>query len=101
MFDSGRRHGRVQPVDRSLGAADLRDRLPHPRARGRTRATYQEAYLRAFRSIGDVKGQARFSSWLYRIARSLCREWLRKERAVRVGPAPDDLQAEQARALET
>ena len=60
----------------------------------------QEAFLRAFRAIGGFKGQARFSSWLYRIALNLCRDWIRKERRVRVVPASDDLQAEQARALE-
>lgn len=60
----------------------------------------QEAFLRAFRAIGGFKGQARFSSWLYRIALNLCRDWIRKERRVRVVPASDDLQAEQAHALE-
>ena len=60
----------------------------------------QEAFLRAFRAIGGFKGQARFSSWLYRIALNQCRDWIRKERRVRVVPASDDLQAEQAHALE-
>ena len=60
----------------------------------------QEAFLRAFRAIGGFKGQARFSSWLYRIALNLCRDWIRKERRVRVVPASDDLQQEQAHSLE-
>lgn len=60
----------------------------------------QEAFLRAFRAIGGFKGQARFSSWLYRIALNLCRGWIRKERRARVVATPDDPQAEQARARE-
>src|SRR5690242_21911501 len=30
----------------------------------------QETFLRAFRALKGFKGQAKFSSWLYRIARS-------------------------------
>ena len=49
----------------------------------------QETFLRAFRSIKGFKGQSKFSSWLYRIALNLCRDWIRRER--RSGkPAPLD-----------
>ena len=44
----------------------------------------QEAFLRAFRGLKGFKGQSKFSSWLYRIALNLCRDWLRRE--LRVGP---------------
>src|SRR5687768_8364962 len=40
----------------------------------------QETFLRAFRALGGFKGQAKFSSWLYRITLNLCRDWIRKER---------------------
>lgn len=40
----------------------------------------QEAFLRAFRGLKGFKGQAKFSSWLYRIAVNVCRDWLRRER---------------------
>ncbi len=40
----------------------------------------QETFLRAFRAIKGFKGQAKFSSWLYRIALNLCRDWMRRER---------------------
>ena len=40
----------------------------------------QEAFLRAFRGLKRFKGQARFSSWLYRIALNLCHDWLRRQR---------------------
>jgi len=40
----------------------------------------QEAFLRAFRSLGGFKGQAKFSSWLYRITVNICRDWIRRQR---------------------
>ena len=41
----------------------------------------QETFLRAFRALDGFKGQSKFSSWLYRIALNLCRDWLRRERS--------------------
>lgn len=49
----------------------------------------QETFLRAFRGIAAFKGQAKFSSWLYRIALNLCRDWIRRERRTPVVQAPD------------
>jgi RNA polymerase sigma-70 factor (ECF subfamily) len=49
----------------------------------------QETFLRAFRSIGGFRGQAKFSSWLYRIALNLCRDWIRRERRAPVVQAPE------------
>ena len=40
----------------------------------------QETFLRAFLALPGFKGQAKFSSWLYRIAVNLCRDWMRRER---------------------
>src|SRR3989442_686319 len=40
----------------------------------------QETFLRAFRALPAFRGQAKFSSWLYRIALNLCRDWIRRER---------------------
>ena len=37
----------------------------------------QEAFLRAFRALPGFKGEAKFSSWLYRITLNLCRDWMR------------------------
>ena len=39
----------------------------------------QESFLHAFRSIKNFKGQAKCSSWLYRIAINLCRDYLRRD----------------------
>jgi RNA polymerase sigma-70 factor (ECF subfamily) len=50
----------------------------------------QETFLRAFRALGGFKGQAKFSSWLYRITLNLCRDWLRRERRAPFVQPPDD-----------
>ena len=49
----------------------------------------QETFLRAFRGLPAFRGQAKFSSWLYRIALNLCRDWMRRERRVPVVQAPE------------
>ena len=51
----------------------------------------QETFLRAFRAIKGFKGQAKFSSWLYRITLNLCRDWIRKERRAPVSQAPEGI----------
>jgi len=49
----------------------------------------QETFLRAFRALSGFKGQAKFSSWLYRITLNLCRDWIRRERRTPVAQAPE------------
>src|SRR5882757_8290311 len=51
----------------------------------------QETFLRAFRALPGFRGQAKFSSWLYRIALNLCRDWIRRERRAPVVQAPEDM----------
>jgi RNA polymerase sigma factor, sigma-70 family len=51
----------------------------------------QETFLRAFRALKGFKGQAKFSSWLYRIALNLCRDWMRRERRSPVAQAPEGM----------
>lgn len=41
----------------------------------------QEAFLKAYRSLGEFRGEAKFSSWLYQITLNLCRDRLRRRRA--------------------
>jgi RNA polymerase sigma-70 factor, ECF subfamily len=61
----------------------------------------QETFLRAFRALPGFRGQAKFSSWLYRIALNLCRDWIRRERRVQVVQAPENLDlVDMAAALE-
>ena len=49
----------------------------------------QETFLRAFRALPRFRGEAKFSSWLYRIALNLCRDWMRRERRQPVVQAPE------------
>ena len=51
----------------------------------------QETFLRAFRALSGFKGQAKFSSWLYRITLNLCRDWIRRERRAPVAQAPEGM----------
>jgi RNA polymerase sigma-70 factor (ECF subfamily) len=51
----------------------------------------QEAFLRAYRALHAFRGQSKFSSWLYRIAINLCRDWMRRERRTPVSQPPEDV----------
>src|SRR5438552_18604590 len=55
------------------------------------RAVCQETFLRAYRALSGFRGQAKFSSWLYRIALNLCRDWMRRERRAPVVQPPEDV----------
>ena len=57
------------------------------------RDVVQDAFLRAYRGLAGFKGEAKFSSWLYRITLNLCRDLQRKERRtplVQVAAGDDD-----------
>ena len=58
----------------------------------------QETFLRAFRALGGFKGDAKFSSWLYRITLNLCRDWIRKDRRTPVVTVPEGVDIEQLMA---
>ena len=49
----------------------------------------QETFLRAFRALPGFKGQAKFSSWLYRIALNLCRDWIRRKKRTPLVEMPE------------
>jgi RNA polymerase sigma-70 factor, ECF subfamily len=60
----------------------------------------QETFLRAFRGLPGFKGEAKFSSWLYRIALNLSRDWIRRQRRAPTvqlpeGADPSEVAAEQ------
>ena len=62
--------------------------------------------MRAYRGLPGFKGQAKFSSWLYRITVNLCRDWSRRERraplvAVPEGVDPTDLADDRASPIES
>ena len=62
------------------------------------RDVVQEAFLRAYRGLRGFKGQAKFSSWLYRIALNLCRDWIRRQRRAPVSQFPEDIDILEAAA---
>jgi len=51
----------------------------------------QDTFLRAYRALPGFKGQAKFSSWIYRIALNLCRDWIRRQRRNPVSQMPEDV----------
>ena len=53
----------------------------------------QETFLRAFRALPGFKGEAKFSSWIYRIALNLCRDWIRRQRRTPTVQMPEDTEA--------
>lgn len=57
-------------VRRLVGAADAED-------------VTQEAFVRAFQHLRSLKDRRRFGPWLFRIARSLCRDRLRRRETER------------------
>ena len=52
----------------------------------------QETFLRAFRALPGFRGQAKFSSWIYRIALNLCRDWIRRQRRTPVVAMPEGVE---------
>lgn len=53
----------------------------------------QEAFIKAYRSIGAFRGDASFSTWLYRITMNACLDMLRKRRGEQELPDDDALAA--------
>jgi len=68
------------------------------RSADEARDAVQETFLRAFRALSGFKGDAKFSSWLYRIALNLCRDWMRKERRAPLVAVPEGVDVEQLAA---
>jgi RNA polymerase sigma-70 factor (ECF subfamily) len=60
----------------------------------------QEAFLRAFRALPGFKGQAKFSSWLYRITLNLCRDWMRRQRRAPFVQVPEGMDVSDLAAAE-
>lgn len=59
----------------------------------------QETFIRAYQRIADFEGNARFSTWLYAVARNLCLDHLKRRRPAEIqeeadaaapGPSPEE-----------
>src|SRR5438270_12259190 len=53
----------------------------------------QQAFLRAYKNIRNFRGEARFSTWLYRIAYNCFREYARRRKEL-VGIDEEQLQTQ-------
>ena len=54
----------------------------------------QETMLKAWRSLGSYRGDCALSSWLYRIAASVCLDFLRRQQRLPVTESADELAEE-------
>lgn len=54
----------------------------------------QETMLKAWRAIGSYRGDCAFSSWLYRIAVTVCLDFLRKQKRLPVTESADEMAEE-------
>jgi RNA polymerase sigma-70 factor (ECF subfamily) len=63
--------------------------LRHLRTQPGAEEVVQDAFVRVVQNAADFKHEARFSTWLYTIARNLCIDQLRK-RALRRHPSLDE-----------
>ena len=52
------------------------------------RDLYQEAFLKVYRSIGQFRQEAKFSTWLYRVVMNVCLDHLRRQKTRKEVPAP-------------
>ena len=49
----------------------------------------QEAFLKAYRSVDEMRDPARLKTWLYSIARFTAIDWIRRKRREPVRPLPE------------
>ena len=96
---------RVQAGER--GAFDLLVRKYQHKVKGvisryvgdwaETQDVAQEAFIRAFRAIGNFRGESAFYTWLYKIAINTAKNWLVSQGR---RPPTDDVQVEDALHLD-
>ncbi len=72
---------------RQYDSAVLRLALHLTRSEQDAQDIYQEAFLKAYRSVGNFRFECSFYTWLYRIVTNLCLDHLRKKQ-VRKEDAP-------------
>jgi RNA polymerase sigma-70 factor, ECF subfamily len=70
------------------------------RDRGRAEEMAQEAFLRAFRGLGQWRREAAFSTWLFALATNLYRSEIRRMIPDRVVPLDEVAEPQDARAFD-
>src|ERR1035438_8210416 len=58
------------------------------------RDLYQETFLKVYRSIGQFRSEAKFSTWLYRVVMNVCFDHLRRQKTRKEVPAPQAAEGE-------
>jgi RNA polymerase sigma-70 factor (ECF subfamily) len=53
----------------------------------------QEVFIQAFRSLGKFRGDSKFSTWLYSIARFVCLHEIRRRKGAKTEPADPQSEA--------
>lgn len=56
----------------------------------------QETFLRAYQNLASFRGEAAFTTWLYRIAVNECRQWLRRRRPWEPWPVAPEMEMEES-----
>lgn len=51
----------------------------------------QEVFIKIYRSVGSFKGESALSTWIFRITKNVCIDFLRKNRAVSEDEIPETL----------
>ncbi len=80
-------HAAFETLVRQYDTAVLRLALHLTRSESDAQDIYQEAFLKAYRNIGNFRFECSFYTWIYRIVTNLCLDLLRK-RQVRKEDAP-------------
>lgn len=80
-------HAAFEELVRSYDQAVLRLALHLTRSESDAQDIFQEAFLKAYRNIGNFRFECSFYTWIYRIVTNLCLDLLRK-RQVRKEDAP-------------
>src|SRR5664279_1352662 len=80
-------HAAFEELVRQYDGAVLRLAYHLTRSESDAQDIYQEAFLKAYRNIGNFRFECSFYTWIYRIVTNLCLDLLRK-RQVRKEDAP-------------
>ncbi len=61
----------------------------------------QDSFLKVYRSLAEFKGDARFSTWLYKITYNTCLDRIRKNKKEQTVVAIDEFNEQQIRSLDS